>query len=199
MKLRRKKSEGFRFTARLPGAAGSLHANVLESWRSIEAGCSGGDMMRMNFPMLCMVVFFFAFGLALNGQSENPRSGSWSGVIINANCTVDEAFAEAPKCMEKEVPGAKLALYDDTTRQIYILDPQDQAIGHLGDSMTLTGTLEGNTVHVASLKMHTSIGLDVGQKAPDFSARDQFGKQQTLETLKGPKGTVLLFFRSADW
>jgi peroxiredoxin len=52
---------------------------------------------------------------------------------------------------------------------------------------------------VASLKMHTSIGLEVGQKAPAFSARDQFGEEQTLETLKGPKGTVLLFFRSADW
>jgi hypothetical protein len=65
--------------------------------------------------------------------------------------------------------------------------------------MTLTGTLEGNTVHVASLKMHTSIGLELGQKAPAFSARDQFGDEQTLKTLKGPKGTVLLFFRSADW
>ena len=155
--------------------------------------------MKMSFPVICVVLFFFAFGLTLNGQSENPSSGSWSGVIINSNCTPDEAFAEAPKCFEKDVPGAKLALYNDTTRQILILDPQDQAVGHLGDSMTLTGTLDGNTVHVASLKMHTSIGLEVGRKAPDFSARDQFGRRQTLETLKGPKGTVLLFFRSADW
>ena len=156
-------------------------------------------MMRMNFPAICMVAFFFAGGVAMASQADSPNSGSWSGVIMNNNCTADEAFAEAPKCTEKDVPGAKLVLYDDTTRQMYLLDPQDEAIGHLGDSMTLTGTLEGNTVHVASLKMHTSIGLEVGQKAPAFSARDQFGEQQTLETLKGPKGTVLLFFRSADW
>jgi peroxiredoxin len=44
-----------------------------------------------------------------------------------------------------------------------------------------------------------SIGLAVGQKAPQFSLRDQSGKVQTLDSLKGPKGTVLLFFRSADW
>jgi hypothetical protein len=156
-------------------------------------------MMRMNFPVIFAIAVFFAFGLTLSGQSENPKAGSWSGVIINSNCTPEEAFAEAPKCTEKDAAGAKLALYDDTTRQIYILDPQDQATGHLGDSMVLTGTLEGNTVLVASLKMHNSIGLAVGRKAPDFSARDQFGRQQTLETLKGPKGTVLLFFRSADW
>ena len=152
-----------------------------------------------NFSVICAVAFFFAFGLSVNGQTENPNSGSWSGVIINNNCTADEAFAEAPKCTEKDVPGAKLVLYDDTTRQMYLLDPQDAAIGHLGDSMTLTGTLEGNTVRVTSLKMHTSIGLEVGQKAPAFSAHDQFGGEQTLEKLKGPKGTVLLFFRSADW
>jgi len=156
-------------------------------------------MMRMNFPVICMVAFVFAFGSMLAGQSENPNSGSWSGVIINNNCTAEEAFAEAPKCTEKDVPGAKLVLYDDTTRQMYILDPQEPALGHLGDSMTATGTVEGNTIHVKSLKMHTSIGLVVGENAPAFSARDQFGKPQTLETLKGPKGTVLLFFRSADW
>jgi hypothetical protein len=156
-------------------------------------------MMRMHFPVICMVAFFLAGAVALAGQTDSPNSGTWSGVIMNNNCTADEAFAEAPKCTAKDVAGAKFVLYDDTTRQMYLLDPQDEAIGHLGDSMTLTGTLEGNTVHVASLKMHTSIGLEVGQKAPDFSARDQFGKQQTLETLKGPKGTVLLFFRSADW
>jgi AhpC/TSA family len=156
-------------------------------------------VMRTEFPVICMVACFFVSGLAIARQTDDPTSGSWSGVIINSNCNADEAFAEAAKCTEKNVPGAKLALYNDTTRQISILDPQDQAIGHLGDSMTATGTLEGNTIHVASLKMHTSIGLAVGQKAPDFSARDQFGQQQTLETLKGPKGTVLLFFRSADW
>jgi len=156
-------------------------------------------MMRMNFPVICMVAFFFAGGVAFTRQTASPDSGSWSGVIMNNKCTADEAFAEAPKCTEKDVPSAKLVLYDDTTRQMYLLNPQDEAIGHLGDSMTLTGTLEGNIVHVTSLKMHTSIGLEVGQKAPAFSARDQFGEEQTLETLKGPKGTVLLFFRSADW
>lgn len=41
--------------------------------------------------------------------------------------------------------------------------------------------------------------LEVGQKAPGFTARDQFGHEQSNETLKGSNGTILLFFRSADW
>jgi cytochrome oxidase Cu insertion factor (SCO1/SenC/PrrC family) len=43
------------------------------------------------------------------------------------------------------------------------------------------------------------LGLDTGSPAPAFTLSDQFGHQQSNETLKGSKGTVLLFFRSADW
>lgn len=142
--------------------------------------------------------FLLVCNLAVAGQNSMTNSGSWSGVIINTGCTADEAFAEAAKCTEK-VPGAKQVLYDDTTRQIYDLDPQTQALGKLGDSVTVKGTLEGTTIHVSSLELLTSIGLPVGQKAPSFSLRDQFGLEHTLESLKGPHGTVLLFFRSADW
>jgi len=44
-----------------------------------------------------------------------------------------------------------------------------------------------------------SIGLEIGQHAPAFGQPDQFGRGQSNETLKGTKGTILLFFRSADW
>ena len=44
-----------------------------------------------------------------------------------------------------------------------------------------------------------SIGLETGQQAPVFTLPDQFGHEQSNETLRGSKGTVLLFFRSADW
>ena len=42
-------------------------------------------------------------------------------------------------------------------------------------------------------------GVPVGKHAPPFRARDQFAKEQTLSSLMGPNGLVLLFFRSADW
>jgi len=44
-----------------------------------------------------------------------------------------------------------------------------------------------------------SLGLEIGQKAPAFVLPDQFGHQQSNNTLKGCNGIVLLFFRSADW
>ncbi len=53
--------------------------------------------------------------------------------------------------------------------------------------------------HPASDGVAPSIGLEIGQRAPAFALPDQFGHEQSNETLKGSKGTVLLFFRSADW
>jgi hypothetical protein len=125
------------------------------------------------------------------------NSGAWSGTLVSSSCNADEAFAEVPDCT-KNVPGAKAALLDDTNRVMYGLEPQESVTAHLGDSVTVRGTLDGDTIRMASIEL-MSIGLAIGQKAPAFSIRDQFGRIQTLDTLKGTKGTVLLFFRSADW
>jgi hypothetical protein len=43
------------------------------------------------------------------------------------------------------------------------------------------------------------IGPAVGATVPDFSGVDQFGRTQTLASVVGPKGAMLVFFRSADW
>jgi cytochrome oxidase Cu insertion factor (SCO1/SenC/PrrC family) len=42
-------------------------------------------------------------------------------------------------------------------------------------------------------------GPAVGQKIPPFEAVDQDGQRRDFVALRGPKGLVLLFFRSADW
>jgi peroxiredoxin len=153
----------------------------------------------MNKQIFAAIFAILAAASTLAGQSSNTRTGSWSGVIINGICTPDEAFAEAAKCTEATPGAGALALYDDTIRQVYTLDAPDILMSKLGDSVTVQGTLDGTTIHVASLEPFSEVGLRTGEKAPDFSARDQFGNTQTLETLKGLKGTVLLFYRSADW
>ena len=153
----------------------------------------GMTRLRIVVAALCLAQW------ALAWQRENVSLKSWSGVIINSGCTVDEAFAEADKCLEKRAPGAKVALYDDTIPQIYDLDAQDQARSYFGEGVTVEGALEGNTIRVAVIRKLESIGLEAGQKAPALSLRDQYGREQNLSTLRGAKGTVLLFFRSADW
>ena len=167
--------------------------------------------MKRGFPLALSIVvdstakrfvsyllaFFSIIPLAAAGQDNTTKPESWSGILVSSGCNADEAFAESPECM-KDVPGAKLALYDDTNRVMYGLEPQEKIVAHLGDTVTVKGALDEDTIHVASIEL-MSIGLAVGQKAPVFSVHDQFGRVQTLDTLKGANGTVLLFFRSADW
>jgi hypothetical protein len=146
---------------------------------------------------LFLPALFSVATFAAAAQTNTTKPASWSGILVSSACNADEAFAESPECM-KDVPGAKLALYDDTNRVMYNLEPQQSISAHLGDTVTVHGAIDDDTIRVASIEL-MSIGLAVGQKAPAFSAGDQFGHTQTLETLKGPHGTVLLFFRSADW
>jgi hypothetical protein len=42
-------------------------------------------------------------------------------------------------------------------------------------------------------------GPAIGIRMPEFELRDQHGKTRTLHSVLGPKGAVILFFRSADW
>jgi hypothetical protein len=45
----------------------------------------------------------------------------------------------------------------------------------------------------------SKIGPQVGQRVPDFRLEDQTGKVWTLQSIMGPKGAMLVFYRSADW
>lgn len=42
-------------------------------------------------------------------------------------------------------------------------------------------------------------GVKKGSAIPAFSLTDQDGRTQTIESLCGPKGLMLVFVRSADW
>ena len=45
----------------------------------------------------------------------------------------------------------------------------------------------------------SKLGPQVGERVPDFSLKDQTGKVQTLQSIMGPRGAILVFVRSTDW
>lgn len=45
----------------------------------------------------------------------------------------------------------------------------------------------------------SKLGPQVGERVPDFTLKDQNGKPWTLKSILGPKGAMLVFYRSADW
>jgi len=42
-------------------------------------------------------------------------------------------------------------------------------------------------------------GPATGQPAPSFTLPDQNGIERNLNSILGPKGALLVFYRSADW
>ena len=52
---------------------------------------------------------------------------------------------------------------------------------------------------LAQVPAGMELGPKVGAKAPAFSLISSSGETGTFETLKGRRGVVLVFVRSADW
>jgi hypothetical protein len=52
---------------------------------------------------------------------------------------------------------------------------------------------------VPKLDKNLKTGPAVGNRIPSFEVRDQGGRKRTFESIRGPKGALLMFVRSADW
>ena len=63
----------------------------------------------------------------------------------------------------------------------------------------LAVTASGLASQVPAAIDTSKLGPQVGAIVPAFTGVDQFGKSHTLASTYGPKGTMLVFFRSADW
>lgn len=62
------------------------------------------------------------------------------------------AGAEAKTCTLACVKmGAHLVLYNPATKKIYKLDPASEAEAHAGESVRVTGTLSGTTIHITKV------------------------------------------------
>jgi len=75
---------------------------------------------------------------------------------------------------------------------------------HWTEMKTVFGALVMLTAVVSAIDQTPALNLrtvgpQVGSKVPSFTLPDQTGQSRTLESLMGPKGMILVFFRSADW
>jgi len=111
--------------------------------------------------LMCVAVVLFAAGLAFTAQKSAAKNGTYSGWITDSACGAKGASAEHASCAKKCVKeqGAKYALYNTEDKKVYILDPQDQAAENLGHPVTVTGTLDGNTIHVTSISASGAKGM----------------------------------------
>jgi len=65
-------------------------------------------------------------------------------------------------------------------------------------TLIVAATLAAAAQDVRSINV-SKLGPQVGATVPDFSLVDQQGRTRTLQSVMGPKGAMIVFYRSADW
>jgi hypothetical protein len=74
-----------------------------------------------------------------------------TGFLTDTLCGAKGATASHVKHAKSIVASgkAKYAIYDEETRQLYILEPQETAVAYLGQRVTIAGTLRATAVRRA--------------------------------------------------
>jgi hypothetical protein len=94
----------------------------------------------------------------LTGSSAGQDRGSqqtWQGFVTDThcgtNCQVTKAMTPDKKCVRRCVrEGSKYGLWVE--HHVYELEPQDKAARFAAKDVTVTGTLNGETIHIDSVK-----------------------------------------------
>ena len=86
------------------------------------------------------------------------------------------------------------AMYDQFRRRSHLL-----ALGLALFAISAGQARESQPGTAAAAVDVERLGPQVGTSVPDFTLRDQRGEPHSLKSLLGPKGALIVFFRSADW
>ena len=105
-----------------------------------------------------MKKFAFALVLGASLSSFSFAADSWTGVISETKCGAKHADADTNEksagCVKACVKGGAAPVFV-TDGKVVMLDKASQAkvMDHLGHKVTLTGKLDGDTLHIDSVKM----------------------------------------------
>jgi hypothetical protein len=81
--------------------------------------------------------------------------GSWTGYISDSHCGAKGANEKHTECAAKCVKeqGASYVFVNDADHKVYKIDNQDKAAAHAGHHVTVKGSVDGDSLKVASIEM----------------------------------------------
>ena len=114
--------------------------------------------------MLFGAAVLFATACYAAPQAESTaKAKSFPGYITDSKCAMNAKARTDEACVKKCVDaGDKLVLYDTVNHKVYQLDPQSAVSDHASHHVRVSGTVDGDTIHVTSVKM---IGMAAKKKA----------------------------------
>jgi hypothetical protein len=103
--------------------------------------------------VLCLTICF-VFALTAFAADDMGKSTTVNGWITDAKCGAKGANAGGAACTQKCVAsGEKMVIVTDGDSKVLAVDNQDALKGHEGHHVTVTGTVNGDAIHVSGVKM----------------------------------------------
>jgi hypothetical protein len=105
--------------------------------------------------LLGTAAFLFAASVGFAApQAASSASKSWPGYVTDSKCAMNAKARTDAACVKKCIDGGdKYVLYDSLNKKVYQLDPQTDVAEHATHHVRIYGTLDGDTIHVTSVKM----------------------------------------------
>jgi hypothetical protein len=88
-----------------------------------------------------------AFGLVASGMAAE-----FKGFVEDTKCSTVAAMKDDAECAKKCIKAGSPAVLVGEDGTIYKIDNQAKIVDHAGMKVTVTGTLKGDTITVASVK-----------------------------------------------
>jgi len=90
---------------------------------------------------------------ALAGMTA--MAGEWKGTISDAKCGAKHADAseKSMNCVKGCVKGGSAAVFVTEDGKVLKIHNADKVAEHLGHKVTITGNVDGDSVHIETVKM----------------------------------------------
>ena len=95
------------------------------------------------------IVLFAAALIFVTGA----MAADFTGYVIDESCASKPAMKGNEACARKCIRGGSLAVLLADSAKVYKLDDQAKAVEHAGHKVKITGTLDGDTIKVESIKV----------------------------------------------
>jgi hypothetical protein len=100
---------------------------------------------------------FVAGSLLVLGMAFTAMAGEYTGYIVDANCAAKQGAKAASDshagCAAKCIKGGAAAVLVDADGKIWKIADQDKVKDHAGHKVTISGSMDGDTIKVDSVKM----------------------------------------------
>src|SRR4051794_22014097 len=77
----------------------------------------------------------------------------FTGYIIDQSCASKPAMKGNEACARKCIKGGSPAVLLGEDAKVYKLDDQEKAVEHAGHKVKVSGTLDGDTIKIESIKV----------------------------------------------